>query len=80
MKEEDNTFTVRELGEDGQTLNEWKVSFTDLSAEVPVPHVAEAAAREYSLKAETVDVKRFFYTTSLTKATVYSIMYRKFIH
>ncbi len=50
VKNEDNTFTVKESGADGQTLNEWKVYFTDLGAEVPVPHVAEVATTlDYSL-------------------------------
>ncbi len=49
-KNEDNTFTVREFGADEQVLNEWLVSFTDLGAEVPVPHVTEVTTTlDYSL-------------------------------
>ncbi len=49
-KNEDNTFTVKEFGTDEQVLNEWLVSFTDLGAEVPVPHVAEVTTTlDYSL-------------------------------
>ncbi len=49
-KNEDNTFTVKELTSDGEVVNQWTVSFSDLSAEIPVPHVAEVSTTlDYSL-------------------------------
>ncbi len=64
-KNEDNTFTVKEFASDGgQVLNGWKVYYTDLDADVPVPHVTEVSSTlDYSLSfnwvyAETGDADK----------------------
>ncbi len=48
---ENDTFTVNEVTAGGEeVIRQWTVSFTDLGAEVPVPHVAEVGeVLDYSL-------------------------------
>lgn len=44
VRQDDNTFSVKELGGGGEVLHEWTVWFTDLEALVPVPHAEEVSS------------------------------------